>query len=89
VIACSALKRAYRDVLRADTPDVQFIYLKGSPDLIAQRMDNRSGHFMPASLLESQFAALEEPAPEENAWIIDVSRSPAQIIAELGSRSVR
>lgn len=89
VIACSALKRAYRDVLRADAPDVQFIYLRGSPELIAQRMDNRSGHFMPASLLESQFATLEEPVPEENAWVIDISRSPAQIIAELGSRSFR
>ena len=89
VIACSALKRAYRDVLRTDTPDVQFIYLRGSRELIAQRMDNRSGHFMPASLLDSQFAALEEPAPEENAWIIDDSRSPTQIIAELGSRSFR
>jgi len=89
VIACSALKRAYRDVLRTDTPDVQFIYLRGSRELIAQRMDNRSGHCMPASLLDSQFAALEEPAPEENAWVIDINRSPAQIIAELGSRSFR
>ena len=89
VIACSALKRAYRDVLRTDTPDVQFIYLRGSRELIAQRMDNRSGHFMPASLLDSQFAALEEPAPEENAWVIDINRSPAQIIAELGSLSFR
>ena len=61
-LACSALRKAYRDRLAAGLPDLRFIYLKGSKELIRQRMQSRENHFMPATLLDSQFAILEEPA---------------------------
>lgn len=87
VMSCSALKRAYRDLLRAEAGPLQFIYLKGEPALIAERLAGRSGHFMPASLLESQFATLEEPAPNEHVWICDVRRTPEEIVADLVFRA--
>jgi len=83
VIACSALKRSYRDVLRGGTKDVHFIFLTGPRDLIAQRLAARGGHFMPASLLDSQLATLEAPAPDENAWVCDITKPPAEIITDL------
>jgi gluconokinase len=61
VIACSALKQAYRDALVGKSADVRFVYLKGSRDIIRERMEMRQGHYMKAGLLESQFAILEEP----------------------------
>ncbi|GAA3753591.1 gluconokinase [Microbacterium kribbense] len=73
VIACSALKRAYRDAIGAQEPRAVFIHLSASRDLIAQRLAERSGHFMPASLLDSQFAALEPLAREEPGAVVDVS----------------
>lgn len=76
VIACSALKQRYRDRLSFD-PAVQFIYLKGSYALINRRLRQRTGHFMPANLLDSQFATLEEP---KDAWIVDVAQSPTVIV---------
>jgi gluconokinase len=87
VVTCSALKRAYRDVLRGDADEVRFIFLKGPRTLIAKRLAGRSGHFMPASLLDSQFAALEEPTPDERAWECDVARSPEDIVAALVARA--
>lgn len=65
VVSCSALKRRYRAVLREDVAHIVFIYLKGSYDLIHGWLAKRSGHFMPASLLKSQFADLEEPTANE------------------------
>lgn len=66
IVGCSALRLAYRDRLRAGAGGpVRFIHLTGSPDLIARRMAARTGHYMPASLLDSQFAALEPPGPDE------------------------
>jgi carbohydrate kinase (thermoresistant glucokinase family) len=65
VVACSALKRAYRDRLRAKAGDVFFIFLNGDFDLIGQRMRQRQGHYMPLDLLESQFRTLERPQPDE------------------------
>lgn len=75
IVGCSALRRSYRDRLRAraDGP-VQFIHLSGSRDLIAGRMSNRTGHYMPPSLLDSQFAALEAPELAE-ALTIDIDQS--------------
>ena len=67
--------------------DVQFIFLTGPRDLISQRLAGRGGHFMPASLLDSQLATLEEPTPDENAWVIDVTRPPAEIITDLVARA--
>lgn len=87
VISCSALKRAYRDILRAGTENVQFIFLRGSRDLIAKRVAHRAElHFMPPSLLESQFAILEEPSQDEHAWVCDIKDSPEKIVADLVAR---
>lgn len=86
VVACSALKRAYRDRLRESAPHLGFVHLTGDPALIASRMAGRVGHFMPASLLGSQLATLELPAADEHAWNFDVARPPAQIVAELVAR---
>jgi gluconokinase len=88
VVTCSALKRAYRDVLRAAAPAgrVTFVYLRGPHDLIAERLAARRGHFMPATLLDSQFAALEEPTVDERVWMIDVGATPDDIIDMLLAR---
>jgi gluconokinase len=80
VVACSALRRAYRDILIGDRPDVRLVYLKGSKELIAERMKARKGHFMPASLLDSQFQALEEPGPDENPIIVEIGGTPDEIV---------
>jgi gluconokinase len=72
VVACSALKRKYRDQLRAHCPQVQFLHLRGSPELIASRLATRSGHFMPAALLQSQFDALEPLGADERGVVIDL-----------------
>jgi gluconokinase len=91
VIACSALKRAYRDVLIGGRRDVRLVYLRGEPDLIARRMALRHGHFMPPSLLESQFATLEEPDEDENAIVVSIEPRPREIVesivATLGHKS--
>ena len=82
VISCSALKRSYRDVLR-ERADVRFVYLRGAREIIAERLRGRVDHFMPIALLHSQFAALEEPTPDEAAWVCDVDEEPAIIVATL------
>jgi gluconokinase len=86
VVTCSALKRSYRDVLRGAAQDVQFIFLQGTPALIADRLANRTGHYMPASLLESQLVTLEEPTADEGAWVVDIAKSPAEIVTEIVGR---
>jgi gluconokinase len=87
-ISCSALKRSYRDLLRAaGDADVRFVYLAGSRALLAERMAQRRGHFMPPLLLESQLATLEEPAPDERAWVCDISQAPHAIVDDLVRRS--
>ena len=80
VLACSALKRRYRDILRAGHDGVQFVYLKGDAALIRHRLDDRRDHFMPASLLESQLEALEEP---RHAIRVDVTDTPADIVPRI------
>ena len=89
VIACSALKRSYRDILRdAGRPQpLQFIYLRGTRELIGERLRARKGHFMNPALLESQFEALEEPAPDEGAWVHDVGCSAEEMVATLVARA--
>jgi len=84
VVACSALKRRYRDILaRAGHDSVRFVYLKGDQALIAKRITARHGHFMPPTLLESQFAALEEPAPDEHPITVSVAGTPREIVANI------
>lgn len=87
VVACSALKRAYRAILTDGRPDVRLVYLKGSRDLIMDRLRLRKGHYFPASLLDSQFAALEEPLAGENAVIATIDK-PVEAIVEEIARSL-
>src|SRR5450631_4529124 len=79
VLACSALKRSYRETLETG-PDVKFVYLKGSYEFIYERLRSRHGHFATEKILRSQFAALEEP---EDAIVVDVSLAPEQIVKEI------
>ena len=81
IITCSALKRAYRRIVIGDRPGVRLVYLRGSRDLLAARLAGRLGHFMPASLLQSQLDTLEEPDPAEDPLIVDIGR-PIGDIAE-------
>lgn len=81
-VACSALKRAYRDLLLAGHRDGILVYLQGTAELIEQRMQARKGHFMPPKLLESQFATLEPPNPDEDPVVVSVAPPPEVIIAE-------
>jgi gluconokinase len=83
VLACSALKRRYRDVLIGDRAAVRLVYLKGSEALIARRIATRHEHFMPPSLLHSQLAALEEPGPDENPIVISVEPRPSEIVGQI------
>ena len=87
VIACSALKRVYRDTIQKHSKEpVLFVYLNGSLELISGRMAARSDHFMPTSLLESQFATLELPASDELAISVDIDQSPDLIINDAVSQ---
>jgi gluconokinase len=81
IVTCSALKRIYRDRLRR--PNVIFVHLTGSPELIASRMAKRLDHFMPTTLLESQLATLEPPGPDENVITVNLSGQPSDEVAEV------
>jgi gluconokinase len=83
VVACSALKRRYRDILIGKRADVRLVYLKGDETLIARRIATRHEHFMPRSLLHSQFEALEEPGPDENPIIVSIEPHPREIVARI------
>ena len=80
VMSCSALKRKYRDQLRRHLGSVEFVHLEGSHEVITRRQASRPGHFMPASLLTSQFATLEPLAPDEDGIVLDVDQSVDQIV---------
>ena len=82
VVSCSALKRSYRDVLRAAAPTQFFVHLDGSPEVVARRVQGRPGHFMPASLVDSQFATLEPLGPDENGVALDLDRSVDQLVED-------
>jgi gluconokinase len=83
VVTCSALKRSYRDIIIGQRPEVHLVYLKGSYELIQSRLAARHEHFMPAALLQSQFAALEEPTPDERPLVVDIGGKPTDIAAEI------
>lgn len=85
ILGCSALKRAYRDRLRR-AGGLRFIHLSGPRDLIAARMAQRSGHYMPLSLLDSQFAALEPPTPDEDALTISIDQPAAAIATSIAAQ---
>jgi len=82
VLACSALKRSYRQGLGSD-PEVRFVYLKGSAELIARRLRSRHGHFADEKILAAQFADLEEP---EGAVTVDIDAPPEEIVTEIRAR---
>ena len=83
VLACSALKRAYRERLQVDAGRVRFVYLKGDHALLWQRLQQRQGHYMRAEMLRSQFAALEEP---EDAWVVDAAQPEEEIVQDIIER---
>ncbi|TDR90014.1 gluconokinase [Enterovirga rhinocerotis] len=86
VVACSALKRAYRDILVGGEPDeVRIVYLEGSREVIGARMAKRRHHYMPESLLDSQFATLEPPAPDERPITLSVEATPEAMLDRLAA----
>jgi carbohydrate kinase (thermoresistant glucokinase family) len=85
VITCSALKRQYRRRIIGDCPQVRLVYLDGSRELIAARLAARRGHFMPANLLDSQFAALEPPGPDENPITVAVGQPVDRIVEQIAA----
>jgi gluconokinase len=89
VVACSALKRRYRDILIDGRAGVQLVYLAGDIDLIARRIATRHEHFMPATLLKSQFDALEPPGPDENPIAVAITERPADIVEQIVARLER
>lgn len=82
VIGCSALKRAYRDILRTGAADVRFLHVHGDKALLADRVSHRPGHFFPASLLDSQLADLEPLGADERGYVVDVAAPVADMVAE-------
>jgi gluconokinase len=83
VISCSALKRKYRDVLIGGRRGVRLVYLKGGEGLIARRLAARQDHFMPTTLLRSQFEALDEPGPDEHPITVSVDAKPSEIASRI------
>lgn len=83
VVTCSALKRAYRDLLREGRPQVRFAHLDGSKEQIAERLSDRKGHFMPASLLDSQFADLEPLGTDEPGVRINIAGTPESLAQQV------
>jgi gluconokinase len=80
VMSCSALKRTYRDRLRSHSPQIELLHLTGSPELIARRQAGRPGHFMPSTLVKSQFDTLEPLEPDEHGIALDVGQSVDSIV---------
>ena len=85
VLACSALKRAYRERLRVSA-EVKFVFLRGDYMLIEKQLRHRRGHFMDPDLLRSQFADLEEPEPNESAMTIELGRTPEELVQEITTK---
>jgi gluconokinase len=85
VLACSALKRAYRDRLRV-SEEVTFVFLRGDYALVEKQLRSRHGHFMNPELLQSQFDDLEEPQPDENALTVELGRTPQEIVEEIEAK---
>jgi ribose 5-phosphate isomerase A len=83
IITCSALKRSYRRIVIGDRPEVRLVYLRGSEKVMADHLAKRSGHFMPASLLQSQIDTLEEPGPDEDPLIVDVGPSASDVAEQI------
>jgi carbohydrate kinase (thermoresistant glucokinase family) len=85
VLACSALKWGHRTRLGLPRTPIRLVHLDGPPGVIRRRIEQRAGHFMPATLLDSQLAALERPGPDENAIVVDVSPEPDAIVQAIAA----
>jgi len=83
IVTCSALKRSYRSIIIGDRPDVRLVFLQGGKELLAHRLKARHGHFMPPALLDSQFADLEPPGPDENPITVSVDATPDEIVTHI------
>lgn len=83
IVACSALKRWYRELLRSSAPDLLFVHLAGEKDVIADRLQRRDHEFMPTTLLDSQFETLEPLAPWERGAVFDVAEPPAELVDQI------
>ncbi len=83
VVSCSALKRAYRQLLVGDRPDVRLVYLQGTRDQLAERLAARTGHYMPAGLLDSQLATLEEPTAAEQPLVVTIDQPVEAIVTAI------
>lgn len=83
ILACSALKRAYRNRLCAQGLNVQFVYLHADEKTLQTRLSTRTGHFMPASQLPNQLDTLEPPQPDEPAWSLPTQHQPAEVVAQI------
>ncbi len=83
VVACSALKRSYREAILQQAPDATFVYLHGAPELLAERMGHREGHFMPTTLLQSQLATLEPLEADEPGLSVGIDQNPGQIVSQI------
>ena len=81
VLACSALRRSYRDAIRAQAPDTVFLHLHGSKEVLGSRLEGRSGHFMPAALLDSQLATLEPLQDDERGVVVDIAAPVPAVLA--------
>jgi len=81
VLACSALRRSYRDAIRQQAPETMFVHLHGTKEVLASRLESRSGHFMPAALLESQLATLEPLDADEAGIVVDIAASVQQVLS--------
>ncbi len=88
VASCSALKRSYRDILRESAPGVSFVHLHGDRETVRRRVSGRAGHFMPSSLVDSQFAALEPLDPAERGVVLDLD-APVEDLVEAAVRALR
>ncbi len=86
VLSCSALRRRYRDRLRAAGETVRFVHLTGADELVRRRMDARPGHFMPPVLIDSQIATLEPPDDEPDVFDVDIVESPETIVDRIAAR---
>lgn len=86
IVSCSALKRVYRERLMSNRPQVQLVYLSGAKSLIADRMGQRKNHFMPPALLDSQFATLEPPSPDERPIVVDIASAPKAVVETIVAR---
>jgi len=83
VVSCSALKRAYRQLLVGDRPDVRLVYLQGTRNQLAERLAARTGHYMPAGLLDSQLATLEEPTAAEQPLVVTIDRPVEAVVTAI------